>query len=352
VLGSNGANFSIDHDYYELTIYEPDRTNLDYNQYLTDMSDSTVHQRLSNRSVGAANIDLKEYFRFPFYGHEVDKVYVTTGGFLSLSSRIHSFIYKIQYIAPLRLKLDPSLSEESEISYKLTENNLTVEWKRMRLPNASSKGQGETTFQTTLYKNGDITFVYIKTHDNISDYSDEHLYDDKLEIGISDGFVQNGSLYMYHAISVPKSRIKDQTVVLLRAKPTCIRQQNCGDCLELLKTSNFDCSWCPKIQRCSDGADRLREHWDAHRCPKLNVTQLNHCPNYVEIIAVNAPTTMSNSISSTIALSILLLLVVIFILSFYVLKRRRSIKGFKTLNEVEVTPNDVRMLETNYIENE
>jgi hypothetical protein len=50
--------------------------------------------------------------------------------------------------------------------------------------------------------------VYIKTHENISAYSDEHLYDDKLEIGISDGFVQNGSLYKYHAISVPKSRIK------------------------------------------------------------------------------------------------------------------------------------------------
>ena len=59
MLGSNGANFSIDHDYYILTIYEPDKTNLDYNKYLTDMSDSTVHQRLSNQSVGAANIDLK-----------------------------------------------------------------------------------------------------------------------------------------------------------------------------------------------------------------------------------------------------------------------------------------------------
>ena len=89
----------------------------------------------------------KGYFRFPFYGHEVDKVYVTTDGFLSLSSRIHGFIYKIQYIAPLRLKLDPSLSEESEISYKLTENNLTVEWKRMKLQNALSKKQEDTTFQ-------------------------------------------------------------------------------------------------------------------------------------------------------------------------------------------------------------
>ena len=59
VLGSNGANFSIDHDYYELTIYEPDKTNLDYNKYLTDM-----HQRLSNQSVGAANIDLKVEIEF------------------------------------------------------------------------------------------------------------------------------------------------------------------------------------------------------------------------------------------------------------------------------------------------
>jgi hypothetical protein len=40
------------------------------------------------------------------------------------------------------------------------------------------------------------------------------------------------------------------------------------------------------------------------------------------------------------------------LLSFYALKRRRSIKGFRTLNEVEVTPNDVRIHETNYIENQ
>ena len=77
---------------------------------------------------------------------------------------MHSFIYKIQYIAPLRLKLDPSLSEESEITYKLTENNLTVEWKRMRLPNASSKRQGETTFQVP-----DFTEFFLRHLMNSSD---------------------------------------------------------------------------------------------------------------------------------------------------------------------------------------
>ena len=108
---------------------------------------------ISLHSISLQYLIWKGYFRFPFYGHEVDKVYVTTDGFLSLSSRIHGFIYKIQYIAPLRLKLDPSLSEESEISYKLTENNLTVEWKRMKLPNALSKKQGETTFQVRDFTN-------------------------------------------------------------------------------------------------------------------------------------------------------------------------------------------------------
>ena len=58
----------------------------------------------------------------------------------------------------------------------------------------------------------------------------------------------------------------------------------------------------------------------------------------------------SNSANSIIALSILLLLVVIFFPSFYALKRRNSIKGFVSLNESCI--NDVRMTETNYIEDQ
>lgn len=75
------------------------------------------------------------------------------------------------------------------------------------------------------------------------------LYDNELAIGISDGFVLSGSLWHYHTISVPKNKIDDKTVVLFRANPTCIRQQNCEDCLNLMKKSEFQCSWCPEIQR-------------------------------------------------------------------------------------------------------
>ena len=100
-----------------------------------------------------------------------------------------------------------------------------------------------------MYENGDIAFVYVKTDDIVNNHAIEALYDKELVIGISDAFVQNGLLHMYHAISVPKEKIKDKTIVLFRAKPTCIRQTNCEDCLNLMKNSNFDCSWCPHIKR-------------------------------------------------------------------------------------------------------
>ena len=58
---------------------------------------------LSDTMVGAETIS--PLFPFPFYGHVVDDFYITTHGFLSLSPRLHDYIYKTQYIAPLRIKV-------------------------------------------------------------------------------------------------------------------------------------------------------------------------------------------------------------------------------------------------------
>ena len=66
-------------------------------------------------------------FPFFFYGHVVDGLYITTHGFLSLFPRLHDYIYKIQYIAPLRIKLDPSRSNSSPISVLGLPDRLTVE---------------------------------------------------------------------------------------------------------------------------------------------------------------------------------------------------------------------------------
>jgi len=77
---------------------------------------------LSDTMVGAEMISSLFLFPFPFYGHELTEFYITTHGFLSLSPRLHDFIYKTQYIAPLRIKLDPSrcLSDPTETSLATT----------------------------------------------------------------------------------------------------------------------------------------------------------------------------------------------------------------------------------------
>ena len=48
--------------------------------------------------------------------------------------------------------------------------------------------------------------------------------------------------------------------------------KNCEDCNDLRKSSEFDCAWCDSVHRCSDGADRLREHWEAEGCAAKNVS--------------------------------------------------------------------------------
>ena len=58
---------------------------------------------LSNTMVGALSVS--PLFSFPFYGHLVSELFITTHGFLSLSPRLHDYIYKTQYIAPLRIKV-------------------------------------------------------------------------------------------------------------------------------------------------------------------------------------------------------------------------------------------------------
>ena len=106
-------------------------------------------------------------FPFPFYGHQLTEFYITTHGFLSLSPRLHDYIYKTQYIAPLRIKLDPSRSNSSTISLLSLPDRLTVEWSNVSvMANAEHPSGGSFTFQVphahlfSVSKLHKIFFVY------------------------------------------------------------------------------------------------------------------------------------------------------------------------------------------------
>ncbi len=129
--------------------------------------------------------------------------------------------------------------------------------------------------QVTLHESGDIYFVYLEVPELLNA---DALYDDEPVAGLSDAFlIGDSELHVYHTVNVGNPDIMTRTVVKFTAKPTCIQQQSCEDCSTLRETSDFACTWCSKVHRCSDGADRLREHWDSADCKANNVTGVDAC---------------------------------------------------------------------------
>ena len=129
----------------------------------------------------------------------------------------------------------------------------------------------------TIHANGDIVFVYIFIPDLLTT---DALYDNEPVAGLSDAFlIGDSELHVYHTLNVDNTDIRTGTVVVFTSKPTCIRQTSCDSCVQLSKTSEFQCSWCPEVHRCSDGADRLREHWDENSCGLSNITTSDQCLN-------------------------------------------------------------------------
>jgi len=256
------------HKYYTKTVYQ-NNANKSFDDNFIDMENAEIKSDLSNTMVGALSIS--PLFSFPFYGHMVSELFITTHGFLSLSPRLHDYIYKTQYIAPLRIKLDPSRSNHSTISVLSLPERLTVEWSNVSvMADAEHPLGGSFTFQVTLRPNGDIVFVYIEVQPVLTRAA---LYDHEPVAGISDAFLLHGSeLHLYSKINIDNVHINTRTVAVFTAQDTCVGQRSCGDCMALRQRSDFSCMWCEDAGHCSDGADRLREDWNQAQCHLTNTT--------------------------------------------------------------------------------
>ena len=120
--------YTVDHTYYTMNVFQDNVSGM-YDKHLMNMSDAAVHEFLSSQTQAAEKIE--PGFIFPFYGHLVHNFYVTTHGFLSFAPRIHNLMYKTQYLAPLRVKLDPARFNESTVMYKVHgpfDDSITIQW--------------------------------------------------------------------------------------------------------------------------------------------------------------------------------------------------------------------------------
>ncbi|XP_039999702.1 plexin domain-containing protein 2 [Xiphias gladius] len=262
----------IDHAYYTSKIYSPgDTANKELWVNVDEMEedDWKVRRFLSSTHRQAERVNLS--FDFPFYGHILREITVSTGGFIYTGDIIHWMLTATQYIAPLMADFDPSLSKNSTVFYFDNGTALVVQWNQIHLQDVSL---GTFTFQAILHSDGRIVFAYKEIPIDISNISNEN---HPVKVGLSDAFVvlheieqipnvRRRTIYEYHKVDILKSKISNSTAVEMLPLPTCLQFSSCGPCVT--SQIGFNCSWCSRLQRCSSGFDRNRQDWVDLGCPE------------------------------------------------------------------------------------
>merc|ERR1712117_457876 len=172
-------------------------------------------------------------------------------------------------------------------------DKLVVEWKDVYLQGRET--EGPFTFQVTLHENGNISFAYHTIPLEIVSIQDE---DHPVKVGLSDAYIidrtvyfaRRKTIYEYHRFNMKDKNIRNKTAILFQSLPTCNINTDCGSCLshydyqyddtmlDDLPGQRHECSWCERLQRCSDGTDRRRQDWLQADCDKYNVSTSQYYP--------------------------------------------------------------------------
>nr|XP_022309894.1 plexin domain-containing protein 1-like isoform X1 [Crassostrea virginica] len=300
---------SQNHKYYTSTVL---RGSPNFNDYWDELFDVKHSEPLSGSHRVAVSVPIN--FKFKFYGHDVSKITIATGGFLYMSPFLHQWLTATQYIAPLMANFDTGLKNDSYILYRDFGDRFVVEWRDVFLQDQNHSDP--FSFQTTLHTNGTIVFAYKEIPLSIQSIE---IKNHPVKVGVSDAFyidtiqgvkskngshhrysdsnegIQRRTIYEYHRVEVDFGRIQSNTIVILDPLITCNIAKDCTTCLT--QDDSFDCKWCPKVQRCSDGIDWLRQEWRDKGCEIQEFDNPAKCSFYT----TNPPT--SQALNTTIVSS-------------------------------------------------
>ncbi|XP_033627803.1 plexin domain-containing protein 2-like [Asterias rubens] len=235
-------------------------------------------------------------FTFPFYGHELTSIVITTGGFIYTGSYLHKHLAATQYIAPLMGNFCPSQSENTGVKYYSNGTAMTVEWRNQNL--ADNIEAGIFSFQTTLFDDGKIIFAYKQIPVPVPSISDNG---HPVKVGLADAyyidkiiapFTKKRNIFEYHKVELELSQVKSNSAIRINPLPTCNLLVSCDTCVS--SDVSFNCTWCERLGRCSDGVDRSRQRWQENNCGSSEnfLSEVTQCPGYTTMPApTELPTT-------------------------------------------------------------
>ncbi|KAK7110815.1 plexin domain-containing protein 2-like isoform X5 [Littorina saxatilis] len=255
------------HNYYTSAIF-PGYAD----QYFIELDNPSSQGTLNSGHRLAVTIALP--FKFRFYGHNITNITVATGGFIYMSPFLHQWLTATQYIAPLMANFETSASTDSNIFYKQVGEEFIIEWHNVFLKDQTTAGV--FVFQTKLKSDGTITFVYKSLPIPVSNISSSN---HPVKIGLSDAFyndtflpeygIKRRTIIEYHRVPILKEQVEEGTVIVLSPLPTCNVITDCGTCAQHSNVK-FDCKWCNRVSRCSDGLDWYRQDWEKKGCKSSN----------------------------------------------------------------------------------
>ena len=248
------------HRYYTSQVY---KTPVLLNTLWNELKEDDIVNTLSDAYSTAKKVQLP--LNYTFYGQSLGSVTIVTGGFLYTSEFLHQWLTATNYIAPLMANFDTAIAGyRSLILYKSYDSKFVVEWKDVFLKEQNETADEPFKFQCIVHQNGTIVFLYKNIPIPVSEISTvEH----PVKIGLSDAFyvdtnisgIIRRTIYEYHTVELDQRLIEEGTVVILTPLPTCNTATDCDTCITM--KTGFSCTWCPAVNRCSDGIDRHREEW-------------------------------------------------------------------------------------------
>ena len=278
-IPQNSTEISL-HKYYNAKFVENSNFFKDLKTLYDPLTKLVIMKRLFSGRPNYINFvrqNLK--FKFPFYGHDVDSVVVTSAGFLHIGPVVHSFMHDVHYVAPLMGDFFSNISNPVLVYIWSNENEFSVQWDSV-IEGGTNQSK-PFTFQVTLYANGTILFAYKHIPYSVEKFVRK---DFPPKVGLADGFVITEyytfirfgrivklpirTIYRYHTVSLEKKRIQSDSAFVLTPIPNCVQAKTCDDCFSDVISSNFQCKWCSKLQLCSDAFDWHRQNWTDSGCNK------------------------------------------------------------------------------------
>jgi len=323
-----------DHLYYKSTYYRNGRN------YFLDISDEACvqnhklklyhHPKLST-SYEKAYV-LKLNFSFPFYGNLVDKIVVTTGGFINIGPMFHSYIHIVHYVAPLMANFNPSQSNDTKVYIASNENMYIIQWNDLTL-NGTDNLNETFTFQTILHKNGSILLAYKEIP--ISPLTIKNTSSLNVTVGFSDGFlmtflrndsrthkiVYHSYIYSYHKVKFALQTVQSNAAYQLDLLPNCIQFKDCNTCTNASVHTQFKCRWCSRLNLCSDTLDWHRQKWLLNKCQLTSVGKIDQChlkpSDKNSIIKKKEKSDDTNSSHIGVIVGVIIIVVIVCIVSFF-----------------------------------